>query len=297
MTNSHRNRLTQDRNVRVKLTQRDHEIIFTLFLLKTMKRGHIQAIHFGSVPRCNQRLRALYDARFLDRYDEPAGSTAETIYCLGRKALPLLAALCEQQELHLSTYDLARQAKHPKRGLLSHTLSISDVYVAFSEGLKGSRLTLTGFLPEIMCRQEFEVRRTGSHDTGESAWRQITVAPDGCLIIKDSSLGLEYALLLEADLGDTGKQMVSKLHGYSQMIKSGLAYEIVGHDRISLLLVTTGRRRARNLVEIARQENMGYVWSTSFPEMLSKGPLAQIWQHSADDGIADLGELIRKWAP
>ena len=288
-----RRRLERDARCRVIVTDRDRMLLFDLFLLKAARREHLQRLHFTSVPRCNQRLRALFDTGHLDRYASPYGPVGPVLYALGAAARDIVRVGIQATCPEFSEHDFRSQCRKAKSGLVMHTLAIADVYVAFKTRLHSDGpVRLLRYLPEAVVRQEFDIRRTEAPESGTSAWRRITVAPDGCFVLIDADNGTTHALLLEADRGDTGSQIVSKLHGYSHFIKSGLAEQLVGTSSVTVAFVTTGPGRAQNLCRLAEEAELDAVAVSTFAEVERLDADAPLWRMPRNTALLGLHDVM-----
>jgi len=289
-----RRRLQRDRNHRVVLTERDRSLLMDLFLLKAARREHLQGLHFNSVARCNQRLRSLFDGGYIDRYSSPYGETGPIVYSLGRAGREVALECAGSLGVQVSDADFRRQCKKAKSGLIQHTLAVAEVYVAVKRSLgPSSPLRLVRYLPEPMVRQEFDIRLTDTGAGEASAWRQVTVAPDGCFIIEGLGGRASLAVLLEADLGDTGLQIESKLHGYGHFINGGLARQALGTACVTVAFVTTGPARADNLCRLAAKAGFGKGIFCTFDEVARLSGEAAVWRRPREDGMVSLLDIVR----
>jgi hypothetical protein len=290
---SRQQRYVRDRKARVILTDRDDAILLDTFLLKAVRRDHVERLHFTSLPRCNDRLLALYNAGYLDRYASPYGSTGPILYCLGKAARGRVRAACSERGYGFTDEEFARQCKRSKSGILAHTLAVADAYVAFQRGLTASGpLQLVRFLPEIVVRQEFEIRLTGAGNREAGTFRQVTVAPDGCFVFRDAGAGAVHAAFAEIDRGDAGAQILSKLRGYMHFASS-IGPEVVGTGRIAVLFVTTGPGRADHLRRLAERAGCLSAHFTTFDEMARFGADAAIWRVPGAEGRVGLIDALR----
>ena len=74
------------------LMERDELLLTELFVHQVMSRGQLQELYFGSVPRCNARLRKLFDHGYVTRDFHPmAPYGTQGIYRIGPKAMTIVA--------------------------------------------------------------------------------------------------------------------------------------------------------------------------------------------------------------
>ena len=144
------------------LGPRDETLLAALFLNRTMTRGQIQALFFTSVPRCNARLRQLFDWGYLSRtYLPTAPFGSQALYCVGKAGVPLVLEKMARAGIRADEADIRAQCRRPALSLLEHTLAIGDVYIAVQKALAAQpQARLEHWLPERFCCHEYEVRRT-----------------------------------------------------------------------------------------------------------------------------------------
>lgn len=126
-----------------------------------MSRGQIQALYFGSTPRCNARLRQLFDYGYVSRYYLPAAPFgAQAIYSIGKAAIPLVA-----RSLDMGITEVRKQCRGRTPTFIEHTLEIVNLWIAFRAALAARNdIEIERWLPEIQCRHEYDIR---AGDTGK----------------------------------------------------------------------------------------------------------------------------------
>lgn len=237
-----RNRFTRQKAAGIVLTERDREILSGVFLHRAMRRDQIEALYFGSTPRANARLRLLFDHGLLMRSFPPeAPFGAQAVYTIALAAVPAVAAHLEWDEAEVR----ATTRKSPTPRFLEHTLAIVEFYLALRRDVAATPgLALEKWLPEILCRQEYEARR-GS--TG--AWCKEVFRPDAFARLRVGERVRD--VFLEIDLGHTSRpEWERKLASYAEVLQSGLFEETYRSEAFSLLVVTTGPRRAQHLASL-----------------------------------------------
>lgn len=250
-----------------------------LFLNRTLTRGQLQALFFSSVPRCNARLRQLFDWDYLSRsYLPTAPFGSQALYTVGKAALPLVTARLAGEGLALDPEDVRTQCRRPALSLLEHTLAIGDVYIAVQRALGvQADVRLERWLPERLCRHEYEVRRAEGDARGR--WRKEVFQPDGFLRLARRGAPSGCNAFLEVDRGHTNsRQFAGKVRTHGRYLASGLFAETFGWDDFRTLVVTTGQKRADNLRLLAEQEGNPRFWFTTFEAVDHLGFLAPIWQ-------------------
>ena len=264
---------------------RDVSIVADVFLNRVMTRSQIQTLHFGSVPRCNARLRQLYDWGYLARtYLPTAPFGSQALYTVGKASGLLLANILEQSGIQAQPLDVRRQSHYPALSLLEHTLAIGDVYIALRKSLaEHPHLRLAYWLPERFCRHEYEVRRQNENAYSQQRWQKEIFQPDGFFRLELGNGLAGRNFFIEADLGHTNsRQFRGKLRIHMRFLESGLFAETFGWQQFETLVVTTGTQRADNLRTLARQEDCAMFRFTTFATVEEYGLFAPIWQDASE---------------
>jgi hypothetical protein len=225
---------------RVWITERDEKLLVDLFLHQAMSRGQLQDIHFGSTARCNARLRKLYDHGYVVRDFHPmAPYGSQGIYRVGPKAATLVARHLDADAGYIKS--LCRGSKRLE--FLEHTLEIVDFSLWVRRSLKqGNSYTLESWMPELQVRHEYELGATGG------ATVRHVFKPDAFLRLRESENRL-HAFFLEIDRGNaSAASFAQKASHYEQYLSSGLFQEMYGAAAFSVLVVTTGEKRAQHLL-------------------------------------------------
>ena len=288
----------------LRLGERDGLLLTDLYLHGVMARHHLQALYFGSVPRCNARLRQLFDGGFVTRRFLPAAPFgSEAVYALGPAGVPVVAARLtgDGQEVDVATIrKQCRQGLSP--ALLEHTLAIAEFYIALRQKTAGTeignqvkvenKIELERWLPELLCRHEYDIRRAATIGSGTAAgdWQREIFKPDGFARLHHLSLGQYRNYFLEIDRGHvSSEKFVGKLRSHRRYLESGLFTEVYGEGGFRTLVVTTSERRLENLLGVVDEAGEDLFWLTTFGAISSEGVLASIWQIP---GQSEPGALI-----
>jgi len=274
-----RSRFVREPHREIALGTRDEELLCTLFLHQALSRGQIQTLYFGSVPRCNARLRQLYDHRYVRRYYLPrAPYGSQAIYLLGQAAIPVVAACLERSPAEVRS--LCRQETPT---FLEHTLAITDFYLALRSAVEQQDIQIERWLPEMLCRHEYEMRAQGA------GWHKEVFKPDGFVRLACGQPAAYHSFFVEIDLGHTASgQFLGKLEGHRRYLQSGLFAETFGCDRFATLVVTTGEVRRDHLCALAQSRGTDLFWFTTFAAVQEQGALEAIWQIPGAPGRARL---------
>ncbi len=254
----------------MRLEERDEQLLCDLLLHRAMSRGQVQTLYFTSLVRCNARMRQLFDHRFVTRYYSPiAPFGAQAIYMIGKAALPLVA-----RRLEMDLPEAARMARcgHTPT-FIEHTLATVDIYIAFRQALEERNgVEMERWLPEVQCRHEWEIRPSAG-----GKWRTETFKPDG--FVRMARKGGEYFnFFIETDLGHTSsKQFLGKLMTHQRYLESGLFREVYGSETFKTLVITTGERRLRNLMELVSAQNSALFWFSTLKTVRGSEILNAVW--------------------
>lgn len=201
----------------MRITERDIRLTRDIALSHVMSRDQACELYFGSVTRTNTRLRELGSLGMVKSLRTPF--FAQKLYCVGPNAGEILGE-------RIGALAAARTGS-PR--FIQHALCVTNVRLALGKrGMKAWR-----FEPQLRCIFEFANRR-------------IEVRPDGMGVFESG------AILIEADLGHvTPSKFREKLLGFHQFVTSGECQRRWGFPTITLLVITTGKRRASTLAGLA----------------------------------------------
>lgn len=252
-----RSRFKPQRNVGMRLEERDEQILSDLFLHRLMARGQIEQVYFSSTVRCNARLRLLFDHKFVMRHFPPAAPFgAQAIYSIGKAALPIVSRRLEMDLPEVTRY--FRRTQTPT--FIEHTLSVVDIWIKIRSATDASEeVKLDLWLAEMQCRHTWDICAEGGK------WHTESFKPDAFFRLRQENAGEFRNFFVESDLGHTSaKQFTGKLLTHQLYLESGLFEQIFGANSFHTLVVTTGERRLKNLKELAIQENSQLFWFTTF---------------------------------
>ncbi|BCM94145.1 hypothetical protein IAD21_06048 [Abditibacteriota bacterium] len=267
---SPRSRFEPKINARVRLEERDEQILCNLFLHRLMSRSQIERAHFSSTVRANARLRLLFDHGFVARYYPPyAPFGAQAVYRVGKAALPLISRRLEMDMEEVRRY--FRLTQTPT--FVEHTLAVVDLWLQVCEGARTTPgITLDLWLAEMKCRHEWAIYTPGAK------WKE-AFKPDGFFRLEHEVNQTFHSFFLECDLGHTSaKQFTGKLLTHTRYLESRLFEEVFGEGNFRTLIVTTGQRRLENLMALAQEHNSSLFWFTTFDQIAHSSLLGPIWR-------------------
>jgi Replication-relaxation len=183
-----------------------------------------------------------------------------------------------------ATYDPSLLGGRAARGpfLMRHSLAVTDALLAFHESAQAHDHELTSW---------------------ETAWQlalklgQGRIVPDAHLVYRTHEVELEA--LLEVDLGTEGSRFFAgKIGRYLALWRSG-GWRGIFADWPVILVIAPTDQRVRLLKQATEttlrsqsdrvQVEAGTEFSfTTLPALISRGPLARVWQVAGKDGITRL---------
>lgn len=265
-----RSRFRPDPDGGVRLNERDTELLAALYLHHAMTREQVQELHFGSVRRCNARLRQLFDHGFVSRYYLPAAPYgAQAVYSIGRNAASTVA-----RRLEVDLADVRMQIRQRTPLFLEHTLQIVEFYLALRRAAAThGDVEIERWVTEMQCRHEYEIRASRS-----GGWRKEVFNPDGFVRLIRRGTEEYRSYFVEIDLGHTSsRQFLGKLCTHRRYMESGLFADMFGGSEFKTLVVTTSPKRAQNLMELVREQQSDLFWFTTLETVREHGALASIW--------------------
>lgn len=256
------------------LQPRDLELLLVVDRFGLALRGQLQELFFGSVSRCNARLKLLSEWGFLAKVQAPfplemgGGAGAQALYACGKASLPLLA---EHQGTSLQ--DVRARHRRVSPTYLLHTMEEVNFFVAvYRDLLSLPEITLVKFLGEWESRHDYEIR-----DPTQTHWQRAVYKPDSLLILAGHSRKAGYAV--EIDRGHTSSaEFAHKIHLHETYRNLGLFEQRYGVVQEKTLVITTTPSRREHLRRLAKEERSNLFWTTTFEEVKSGGVFGAIWR-------------------
>ena len=252
---------------------------------RVLRRDQIQRLLFPSKNTANERLKRLYQHRFLQRrwltveYGQGMG---QALYLLDRRGAETIA-----QRVGIDVPSLQWTPSHNRVSFpfLEHTLMINDVRIALSLAARGLGYPLERWIPE----DELTAHPDHVVLPMYRGVRKVAVIPDGYFSLH---LGDKRAsFLLEADRATvSNKHWALRVRSCMEYVRSGRYSRRYGAHSLRVLTVTTGEKRLANLkrtTEKARGDST--FWFASLPSVEAASVLSQpIWQVAGQDGLHTL---------
>ena len=269
---------------RLILQPRDQEIIKAVYEFRVISRQQLQQLlGIDGARRINQRLRKLYDHRYLSRYflHNNRGS-AKAIYYLGPRGAALVA-----DELGIDLNVIKRKQKATSRLhelFLHHALGLNDIRIAFSIGLANRPgMDMERWINDNDCQQHYHAVVHGRDVTRR-------FRPDGYFRI--ICQGKLYSCFVEFDRSTmTVNRFAGKVHSYIDFGSKGYYQRRFGVQYFRVLVVTKTLKRLNNLKKAVGAITDKLFWFTTIDKITPDTVFGPIWQRVGKKELYPLIEL------
>lgn len=273
------------------LTERDERIIARCWEDKLLRTSDLHTLFFGARARAVHRLRILYSNHYLDRYFTPMsipyrGST-EALYTVGAKGNSIVSLRLGQDPNYVGLKRREFKARMESPSFLfsfRHLQTVNRTRICFEQAFGASDdWRLVQWTPERLLEDQFTINEDGQI-------RRAKIRPDGFLQYQHHPTGKTYSAFVEADLGTMSqKQILAKVERYLHYFQTDLPAQKYGTQWFRVLLITTGKRRARGLYHAIGGATNSIFWLTSFDPMETPSWLTDaIWFRVGHQGTYPL---------
>ncbi|MGP8321754.1 MAG: replication-relaxation family protein [Methanosarcinaceae archaeon] len=274
-----------------KFTDRDSQILLTLYKHRFLSISQIQQVHFPSLQTAYRRMRILKEAGFVTSFTVP--NIEESIFSVAKKGMNSVAESLGVGIKELKWTDTKTKPKDYY--FMQHFLAINDFRIALKQICDTSSVTLLGFIPDyfgekiqrggikkyikdIICDIDFE-REEISH------------TPDGVFALEKNS---KFALFfLEIDRGtevvsNVNKGVLKSLRFYISYLLNGKYqrytkdFGVESFKGFRSLYVTTSDKRLQNIRQATDslkipQKVKRFHWITTFEKINEENIFNPIW--------------------
>jgi hypothetical protein len=260
----------------MRLTERDTHILEAIHAYDgILSFSQIQRMFFTGKSQAEERLKLLYQNKFLNRPDESQRRRlTEMIYWLDRNGADLIAS---KQGIPLGELGWRQD---PRWFQVDHDLAVNDFRLTLQKTLsQTTNVTMETWIPESEF-WAYPDTITYSYN-GHSIKRKII--PDGFFVLSHDKLRIRYLLEIDRSTEDNPRFLREKILPGLAYLKTQ-AYETrFGHRSGRWIVVTTGERRLKNMLLQAKHAKAeGLFYFTTFPQITGEKLLsAPIW-HRAD---------------
>jgi len=260
----------------MRLTARDIQVVLDVYACRALRRDQVQRLHFPSRNTANERLKRLYQHRFLQRrwlpveYGQGAG---QAIYLLDRRGADLVA---EKLGIPRDAIGWRRTWNQVNSPFLQHRLMVNDIRIAFTLAAKQEGYRVERWLDQDdLAVNPPRVAIT----TPSGAVREVALIPDAYLVL---NLGDRRAcFFMEADRGTVpGRRWRERVQAYLAYVRGGGYEERFGSRSLRVVVICTGEGRARSLRRATeRVGGSALFWFTRLSQVKEDSVLAgKIWQ-------------------
>jgi hypothetical protein len=265
----------------MRLTERDQKILNAIYAYDgLLSFSQIQRKFFSGESQAERRLMLLYQHGYVNRPNlAERRRMPEMVYWLDKRGAELVASL-EGTPLP----DFAWR-KEPRWFQVEHDLAVNDFRMDLEEACKSdSSVRLETWVPE----SEFWAYPDAVTYTYQNNKMKRNIRPDGFFILTTGENRIRYLLEIDRSTEDNPRFLREKLLPGLAYIRSQ-AYEArFGHRSGRWLVVTTGERRMRNMLQQARRgEAKGLFYFTTFEQVTPQTILRSlIWRRvDRDDPV------------
>ena len=270
----------------MRLTERDAQVVQAVSELRVLRRDQIERLFFTGKNTTNERLKRLYQHRFLERRWLPVEygqGMSQAIYLLAQRGADLVA---ERQGIDRGAVGWRKSHNHVGSPFLEHSLMINDVRIAFTVAAQAAGYGVDTWVGED------ELKAVGDHvyiPSQNGGQRKVAVIPDGYLVL---DLGDRRAhFFLEIDRATlSNKRWRERVRAYLVYTQSGRYTERYGTRSLRVLTVTTGPKRLANLKRSTEDAGgRAMFWFTTLRDTTPDRVLGQpIWQVAGEGNPASL---------
>jgi hypothetical protein len=260
----------------MRLTERDIHILEAIHAYDgVLSFSQIQRMFFTGKSQAEERLKLLYQNKYLNRPDEiQRRRLTEMIYWLDRNGANLIAS---RQGIPLGELGWRQE---PRWFQVDHDLAVNDFRLTLQETLSQmTSVTMESWIPESEF-WAYPDTITYSYN-GHSIKRKII--PDGFFVLAHAKLRIRYLLEIDRSTEDNPRFLREKILPGLAYLKTQ-AYEArFGHRSGRWIVVTTGERRLKNMLLQAKHAKAeGLFYFTTFAQITREKLLdSPIW-HRAD---------------
>lgn len=289
------------------MMERDKRILHAVYEYRMLTREQIERLlfqpgngqdHFTKTSKARQRLKVLYQNRFLERVPLPVGNASwawQPVYRLADLGAGTVAA-----DLGVSVKELAywgkgddkdRRATDVTPLFLQHALHINDVRIALSLAAQGCGYRIEKWMDDSQLKSRERKDYVAVSSEGKS--RMVAVIPDSYFVL---NLGDRRAhFFLELDRATmSNSRWGERVRAYLAYIQSGKYTERYQTRSLRILTVTTTEQRLMNLKETTQKAGGGEVfWFTTLDQLSPSSVFFRpIWRLANDDPRGDRKGLL-----
>lgn len=267
----------------MRLTERDKQILEAIHSYDGLLGfSQIRRLFFSGESQAERRMMLLYQHKYVNRPGfEERKRLPEMIYWLDKRGAELVANL-EGTPLP----DFAWR-KEPRWFQVEHDLAVNNFRLDLLQACQAAKgVKLESWVPE----SEFWAYPDAVTYSYQNNKMKRNIRPDGFFILTTGENRIRYLLEIDRSTEDNPRFLREKLLPGLAYIHSQ-AYETrFGHRSGRWLVVTTGERRLRNMLQQARRgEAKGLFYFTTFSQLTPQTILSSpIWRRADRDDLVPM---------
>lgn len=275
-----------------KITDRDLEVVLSVYKHKYLTASQIQVLHFPSKTTRDRRLRRLIEHGYLKPFE--IVNIPERIFQLTKKGAESVA---DALEVALDDLFWKPDGKSPSdHYFMRHFVALNDFRISITQQLAGGDVQLRGFIPEYYGHKHHSGRVTKylkdvAFDVVNPK-EHIPHTPDAVFCLEKA--GKAALFFLEIDRGT--EVLSSSEKGVLKMVRFYLAYLKGGGYKgysedfkapeftsFRVLIVTTSRARIENMRQACStlpqdvHGGLRLIWCAAFDEVAAGAVGRDIW--------------------
>jgi hypothetical protein len=259
----------------MRLTQRDTHILEAIHAYDgILSFAQIQRLFFSGKSQAEQRLKLLYQNRYLNRPDvNQRRRLPEMVYWLDKRGAEVVASL---QGIALRELGWRQE---PRWFQVEHDLAVNDFRLTLKEALlKNPEINLETWIPES---EFWAYPDTITYSYNSQAIKR-NIIPDGYFMLTHNRLRIRYLLEIDRSTEDNPRFLREKILPGMAYLKTQAYEDRFGHRSGRWIVITTGERRLRNmLLQAKRARTEGLFYFTTYAQLTAENLLlAPIWRRA-----------------
>lgn len=303
---------------RIRLTDRDQEVVETLAHYQLLREGTLHALCFPTIKEqrnVQYKLKRLVEHGYIGRRFPPIFQRNREHVEVGQQNRHAVAYFLERAGAELLGCEYTPAIRDLKLYGLNHRLDIGDVHACLELALKQ-----VGHIALVLWLNEHDKDETGKFffhervaltDPETKKKRTLPLVPDACFLLRDTQTGKEACFFLEVDEGtESGrKRWREKVLAYCAYYDQGdfgrkVRFEGDGFRVLVVNSSQTGKEQAKrkeNLIRVTHEAGGGRdFWLTTFDQMMPQGKVtgehilaSSIWKRANREEKRELALVDR----
>lgn len=274
-----------------KFTERDSQILLTIYKHRFLTISQIQTVHFPSLQTAYRRMKILKDVGYLFSFNVP--NIDEVIFCVAQEGMIIVA-----KSLGVGLTDLKwmNSKTNPKDYyFMQHFLAINDYRIALKQACDSSSVKLLGFIPDYFGEKK-QIGGVKKYIKDiicdiHSDREEISHTPDGVFALEKN--GKSALFFLEIDRGtevvsNLNKGVLKSLRFYMNYLLNGKYqryakdFSVENFKGFRSLYITTSDKRLQNIRQATDKLEMPqkakrFHWITTYEKIYDGNMFEPVW--------------------